>query len=113
MGDYFLSIWKRGFLEINAEILQSLKSGSLQKTQISSLCNLDSRAVKKYLSLMKSLKLVEPANHNSLSFSLTEKGLKYINQYEALVGIIEGDMKKSEIEGFTKLMRINPKINNL
>ena len=59
-----MSVWKRGFLEINAEILESLKSGPLQKTQISSLCNLDSRAVKKYLSLMQSIGLVNSVNHN-------------------------------------------------
>ncbi len=70
-----MSVWKRGFLEINAEILESLKTGPLQKTQISSLCNMDSRAVKKYLSLMQSIRLVESVNHNSGTFTLTNKGI--------------------------------------
>ena len=106
-----MSVWKRGFLEINAEILESLKSGSLQKTQISSLCNLDSRAVKKYLSIMHSIGLVESLNHNSRTFTLTEKGTEYLNHYIELISLIEKDMKKSDSELFTKLMSI--RINNI
>ncbi len=101
-----MSVWKRGFLEINAEILESLKSGPLQKTQISSLCNLDSRAVKKYLSLMHSIGLVESLNHKSGTFTLTEKGTLYLNHYISLVTVIEGDMEKLDSEIFTKLMSI-------
>jgi len=101
-----MSVWKRGFLEINAEILESLKSGPLQKTQISSLCNLDSRAVKKYLSLMQSIGLVESVNHNSGIFTLTIKGNSYLNHYIELVSLIEKDMKKFDSELFTKLMSI-------
>jgi len=106
MGDYFMSVWKRGFLEINAEILESLKSGPLQKTQISSLCNLDSRAVKKYLSLMQSIGLVESVNHNSGTFTLTNKGNSYLNHYISLVTIIEDDMDELDSKIFTKLMSI-------
>jgi len=106
MGDYFLSVWKRGFLEINAEILESLKSGPLQKTKISSLCNLDSRAVRKYLSLMQSIGLVESVNHKSGTFTLTNKGNSYLNNYITLVSIIEGDMKELDSELFTKLLNI-------
>jgi len=101
-----MSVWKRGFLEINAEILESLKSAPLQKTQISSLCNLDSRAVKKYLSLMQSIGLVESVNHNSGIFTLTNKGSSYLNHYIELVSLIEKDMKKFDSELFTKLMSI-------
>ena len=101
-----MSVWKRGFLEINAEILESLKSGPLQKTQISSLCNLDSRAVKKYLSVMQSIGLVDSVNHNSGTFTLTNKGETYLNHYISLVCIIEGDMKQLDSELFTKLMNI-------
>ena len=101
-----MSIWKRGFLEINAEILESLKSGPLQKTQISSLCNLDSRAVKKYLALMHSIGLVESVNHNSGTFTLTNKGNLYLNHYITLVTVIEDDMKQLDSELITKLMSI-------
>ena len=101
-----MSVWKRGFLEINAEILESLKTGPLQKTQISSLCNMDSRAVKKYLSLMQSIGLVELVNHNSGIFTLTIKGNSYLNHYISLVTIIEGDMDKLDSDLFTKLMSI-------
>ena len=101
-----MSVWKRGFLEINAEILESLKSGPLQKTQISSLCNLDSRAVKRYLSLMHSIGLVESLNHNSGTFTLTLKGTQYLNHYIELVTLIEKDMEKLNSDLFTKLMSI-------
>jgi len=101
-----MSVWKRGFLEINAEILESLKSGPLQKTQISSLCNLDSRAVKKYLALMHSIGLVESLNHHSGTFTLTEKGTEYLNYYMELVSLIEKDMEKLDSELITKLMSI-------
>jgi len=101
-----MSVWKRGFLEINAEILESLKSGPLQKTQISSFCNLDSRAVKKYLSLMQSIGLVESVNHNSGTFTLSKKGEMYLNHYISLVRIIEKDMKLLDSELFTRLMNI-------
>ncbi len=101
-----MSVWKRGFLEINAEILESLKSGSLQKTQISSLCNLDSRAVKKYLSVMQSIGLVKSVNHHSGIFTLTNKGVMYLNHYISLVRIIDADMKQLDSELFTKLMNI-------
>ena len=101
-----MSVWKRGFLEINAEILESLKSSPLQKTQISSLCNLDSRAVKKYLSLMNTIGLVESLNHDSRTYTLTEKGKQYINHYIELISLIEKDMEKLDSELFTKLMNI-------
>jgi len=101
-----MSVWKRGFLEINAEILESLKSAPLQKTQISSLCNLDSRAVKKYLSLMHSIGLVESVNHNSGTYTLTKKGNEYLNYYIELVSLIEKDMEKFDSDLFTKLMSI-------
>ncbi len=101
-----MSVWKRGFLEINAEILESLKSRPLQKTQISSLCNLDSRAVKKYLSVMQSIGLVKLVNHHSGSFTLTNKGEMYLNHYISLVRIIDVDMKQLDSELFTKLMNI-------
>ncbi len=101
-----MSVWKRGFLEINAEILESLKSGPLQKTQISALCNLDSRAVKKYLSLMHTIGLVESLNYNSGTYTLTEKGTEYLNYYMELVSLIEKDMEKLDSELITKLMSI-------
>jgi len=101
-----MSFWKRGFLEINAEILESLKSGPLQKTQISSLCNLDSRAVKKYLSLMQSMELVEFVNHSFSSYILTNKGTMYLKYYISLVNIIKDDMEKLDSKVFTKLMDI-------
>ena len=88
-----LKLWKRGFLEIIAEILSSFKASSLTKTGIIAKCNLDSRACTKYLSVMESLDLVSKSKADS-SFRITKKGTDFFHQYESLVGLIEDDMEK-------------------
>lgn len=88
-----LKLWKRGFLEIIAEILSSLKASSLTKTGIIAKCNLDSRACTKYLSVIESLDLVSKSKADS-SFRITKKGTDFFHQYESLVGLIEEDMEK-------------------
>ncbi|MCH8956243.1 hypothetical protein IIA28_13140, partial [candidate division KSB1 bacterium] len=60
-----MSLWKRGFLEIIAEILDSLMSSPLKKTHVTFKCNLDSRAVTKYLSIMMSIGIVEISKRDS------------------------------------------------
>ena len=88
-----MSLWKRGFLEIVSEILDSLKATSLNKSGIVAKCNLDSRACTKYLSVMESLDLITKSK-NSSAFSITKKGTDFFTQYDKLVGIIERDLEK-------------------
>ena len=90
-----VSVWKRGFLEINAEILSCLKQGYLQKTQICQKCNLDSRAAKKYLTVLESVELVESNNGDGTSFEITQKGIKYLDRFNSLVDMIESDLENS------------------
>ena len=90
-----MSVWKRGFLEINAEILSCLKQGFIQKTQICQKCNLDSRAAKKYLAVLESVELVVPHNGDGTSFEITQKGIKYLDRFNSLVDMIEEDLKNS------------------
>ena len=74
-----MSSWKRGFLEIIAEILESLMANPLKKTHITFRCNLDSRAVTKYLSVMMYVGLVEKSTKDPSYFVITEKGIDYRN----------------------------------
>ena len=88
-----MSVWKRGFLEITAEILNCLKEGSYQKTQICSKCKLDSRVVKKYLQILQTTNLIKPLNGDSISFTLTEKGVKYLDRFNSFIEMIEQDLQ--------------------
>ncbi len=88
-----MSSWKRGFLEIIAEILDSLASNQLRKTHITFKCNLDSRAVTKYLSVMLYVGLVAVSKKDSNYYTITEKGIQYRNQFNSFVTMIEKDLK--------------------
>ncbi|HXV66211.1 MAG TPA: winged helix-turn-helix domain-containing protein [Nitrosopumilaceae archaeon] len=89
-----MSLWKRGFLEIIAEILDCIKSGNSQKTQISAQCKLDSRMVKKYLKLLESVDLVKSFNGDMASFKITEKGIRYLDRYNSFMDMLQNDLKK-------------------
>jgi len=92
-----LSLWKRGFLEIIAEILQGLKNTPCKKTHLIGQCNLDSRAITKYLDIMESLKLVKQSSKESSLFEITQKGIDFSNNFEKLIDIIETDLKKLDL----------------
>ena len=89
-----MSSWKRGFLEIIAEILESLMANPLKKTHITFRCNLDSRAVTKYLSVMTYVGLVERSNKDLSFIVITQKGIKYRNQFHSFVSMMERDLEK-------------------
>jgi len=93
-----MSSWKRGFLEIIAEILDSLMSNPLKKTHITFKCNLDSRAVTKYLSIMIYVGLVGRSEEDPTFFVITQKGIKYRNQFQSFVSLMENDMKKITLQ---------------
>jgi len=88
-----LSSWKRGFLEIIAEILESLMSNPMKKTHITFKCNLDSRAVTKYLYLMISVNIVERSKEDPSFYVITQKGIKYRNHFRSFVNMMEDDLK--------------------
>src|SRR3990172_12040650 len=93
-----MSSWKRGFLEITAEILESLISSPLKKTHITFRCNLDSRAVTKYLSVMIRVGLVERSKKDPSYFVITQKVIHYINQFSSFVHIVERDLESNGIK---------------
>jgi len=98
-GSEPLSTWKRGFLEIIAEILDSLMSNPLKKTHITFKCNLDSRAVTKYLTIMQNVGLVGKSNENSSLYVITQKGIKYRNQFNSFMSMMEEDVQDISING--------------
>ena len=93
-----MSSWKRGFLDIIAEILESLINNPLKKTHITFRCNLDSRAVTKYLYIIMSVGLVERSSVDPSFFVITQKGIKYRNQFKSFVTMMERDLEKVTIQ---------------
>ena len=87
-----MSIWKRGFLDITADILKNLLNKPMKKTQISSKCNLDSRAVTKYLTQLKALDFVGRSNTDHTIYIVTQKGNSFVSQYQLLIDMIENDL---------------------
>jgi predicted transcriptional regulator len=93
-----MSTWKRGFLEIIAEILDSLMSNPLKKTHITFKCNLDSRAVTKYLSIMQNVGLVGKSIENPSLYVITQKGIKYRNQFNSFMSMMEQDVQNISLQ---------------
>lgn len=87
-----MSSWKRGFLEIMSEILESLMSSSLKKTHITFKCNLDSRAVTKYIKFMLEIGLIEKSKLDSSLYKITEKGITYRNKFNSFLNMMEEDI---------------------
>ena len=110
-----MSSWKRGFLEIIAEILDNLISNPLKKTHITFRCNLDSRAVTKYLEIMQQVGLVKKMENGQSLYMITEKGVKYRNQFNSFVSMMEDDFEKVpeyKKDSKTLLENLKIKINN-
>ena len=84
-----MSAWKRGFLEIVSEILDSLIEEPLIKTHITFRCNLDSRAVTKYILLMQNIGLIEKSKSNQSHFAITQKGVLYRERFNTFVDMIQ------------------------
>ena len=93
-----MSAWKRGFLEIIAEILDSLLSSPLKKTHVTFRCNLDSRAVTKYLTIMMHIGLVEISKKDPSFYVITPKGVDYRSQFNSFVSMMEKDIEKLNIK---------------
>ena len=81
--------WKRGFLEIVAEILESLSERPLKKTHITFRCNIDSRAVTKYLGILCKANFVKEIKNEGSFYAPTRKGIKFLNEYLELVKILQ------------------------
>ena len=91
-----MSTRKRGFIEIVGDILNVLNKNSLKKSHIASNCNLDLRAVTKYLNLIIKMKLVKKSI-DSPHFKLTKKGFSYLTQYNNLAKLLENDIENKDM----------------
>jgi len=92
-----MSSWKRGFLEIIAEILDALIENPMKKTHITFKCNLDSRAVTKYLSIMIEVGLVGKSTEDQSFYIISQKGVIYRNQFNSFASMIEDDLNKIQL----------------
>ncbi len=88
-----MSLWKRGFIEIVSEILEALLNSSLKKTHITFKCNLDSRAVTKYLRIMIETGLVETSSTNPSLYLIKQKGILYLHRYQLFANLVEKDLQ--------------------
>lgn len=93
-----MSSWKRGFLEIIGEILDKLIESPLKKTHITFRCNLDSRAVTKYLAVMTNVGLVEQSKNDPTLYAITQKGVNYRNQFHSIISIMERDLQSFQMK---------------
>ncbi len=91
-----MSTRKRGFIEIVGDILNVLNKNSLKKSHIASKCNLDLRAVTKYLNLIIKMKLVKKSI-DSPHFKLTKKGFSYLTQYNNLAKLLENGIENKDM----------------
>ena len=98
-----------------AEILDSLISNPLKKTHITFKCNLDSRAVTKYLTIMQNVGLVVKSSSDKSLYKITEKGVKYRTQFNTFMNMMEEDIQRvaSQKEDSRLLLgNLKPKIRN-
>ncbi len=82
---FAVTIGRRGFLEIIAEILTQLEKNPTRKTLLSYRCRLDSRAVTKYLEIMEKIDIAGRSTQNQNYFVITKKGKLYLKKYNSLV----------------------------
>jgi len=87
-------IKKRSFLQIVAEILESLMSNPIRKTHISFKCNLDSRTISKYLKMMETTYLVEKSPENQSYYRITQNGINYLDQFHSFIKLLDNDKVK-------------------
>ncbi|HXV66209.1 MAG TPA: winged helix-turn-helix domain-containing protein [Nitrosopumilaceae archaeon] len=88
-----MSLWKRGFLDIIVDILDCLIESPLKKTHITYKCNLDHRAIRKYLLLVERLGLVRRDYQDRAYYIITPKGLLYRNKFHAFTTMIKNDLE--------------------
>jgi predicted transcriptional regulator len=83
--------FKRGVLELMTEILDALSQEMLRKTHITFRCNLDSRAVTKYVKTLRLLGFIEPSKKDSKYFEITTKGREFLKKYDDLISLLVED----------------------
>ena len=81
---------KRGKIRIMYEILKVIRKEPARKTKIVYTCNLNFRMLKEYMDNMEENKLLINNKGYSAKIEITEKGKKYMKNYDILnEGIIK------------------------
>lgn len=75
------------------EVLDCLTESPLKKTHITYKCNLDHRALTKYLLLVERLGLVRRDSQDRTCYAITQKGLQYRNQFHSFTSMIKKDLE--------------------
>jgi predicted transcriptional regulator len=73
----------RSRIQIAADILSIVKNGS-HKTRIMYLGNLSFELLQKYLALLADLGLIEAQNRNEKTYTATEKGRQFLEDFSEL-----------------------------
>ncbi|MDQ1279178.1 MAG: hypothetical protein QG670_438 [Thermoproteota archaeon] len=73
---------KRSEIEILADILQITRKGA-KKSHIVYKANLNFKIVKYYIELLEKSDLISGPEDSSRLFNITEKGIKYLDHFEA------------------------------
>lgn len=73
---------KRSEIEILADILRITRSGA-KKSHIVYKANLNFEIVKKYIELLEKSDLISGPEGGSRIFNITEKGIRYLDHFEA------------------------------
>ena len=85
---------KRSLLQIVAEILASLMSNPIRKTHISFKCNLDSRTISKYITMMEAIYLIEKSPENHAYYRITQNGINYLDKFQSFIKLLDNDKVK-------------------
>lgn len=73
------------------EILDALSQEMLRKTHITFRCNLDSRAVTKYVKTLRLLGFIQPSKKDPKYFEITTKGREFLKKYDDLISLLVED----------------------
>ncbi len=73
------------------EILGALTQESLRKTHITFRCNLDSRAVTKYVKCLIQLGFITENENTPKYYVLTEDGRHFLEKYNDLIELLSDD----------------------
>jgi predicted transcriptional regulator len=94
---------KRNYVEIIAEVLMSLNSGSLRKTHITFRCNLDSRAVSKYLNVLEEYGMIKKADDDKNFYEIQERGILFLKKWQQTLDLltpINGSLEQESNNGY-------------
>jgi predicted transcriptional regulator len=104
-----MSYNKRSSIEIIAEILFCISSGPLRKTHITFRCNLDSRAVERYIRALITFELIKKSDEDKNYYEIQQKGLLFLERYKQLLSVLSINKElRQEVNSFEKMMPKNP-----